>query len=246
MNADTFFYDSHQQLKADFIMANPPFNLSNWGGEKLKDDVRWKYGIPPTGNANFAWLQHMIWHLAPNGKMGMVLANGSLSSMAGGEGEIRKRIILDDLVDCIVALPAQLFFTTQIPASLWFLSRNKEQKGKTLFIDVRKMGKMVTRALRELTDSDISLIADTYHAYCRGESVDKKGFCVVASLADIEQQDFILTPGRYVDIEEKEEDTEPFNEKMQRLTTELGDLFQKSHTLEQSIKEELGKLGFSL
>lgn len=246
MNADTFFYDSHQQLKADFIMANPPFNLSNWGGEKLKDDVRWKYGIPPTGNANFAWLQHMIWHLAPNGKMGMVLANGSLSSMAGGEGEIRKRIIWDDLVDCIVALPAQLFFTTQIPASLWFLSRNKEQKGKTLFIDARKMGKMVTRALRELTDSDISLIADTYHAYCRGENVDKKGFCAAADTAEIEKQDFILTPGRYVGIEEKEEDTEPFNEKIQRLTTELGDLFQKSHTLEQSIKEELGKIGFSL
>lgn len=246
MNSDTFFYDSHPQLKADFIMANPPFNLSDWGGDKLKDDVRWKYGIPPTGNANFAWLQHMIWHLAPNGKIGMVLANGSLSSMAGGEGEIRKNIILDDLVDCIVALPAQLFFTTQIPASLWFLSRNKAQKGKTLFIDARKMGSMVTRALRELTDSDIHLIADTYHKYCRGEQVDKKGFCAVAGMADIEQQDFILTPGRYVGIEEKEEDTEPFDEKMQRLTAELSGLFQKSHTLEQTIKDELGKIGFSI
>lgn len=246
MNSDTFFYDSHPQLKADFIMANPPFNLSDWGGDRLKDDVRWKYGIPPTGNANFAWLQHMIWHLAPNGKIGMVLANGSLSSMAGGEGEIRRKIILDDLVDCIVALPAQLFFTTQIPASLWFLSKNKKQKGKTLFIDARKMGKMETRSLRVLTDSDISKIADTYHAYCRGESVDKKGFCAAADTAEIEKQDFILTPGRYVGIEEKEEDNTPFDEKMQKLTAELGGLFQKSHTLEQTIKEELEKIGFSL
>lgn len=245
MNSDTFFYDSHPQLKAD-IMANPPFNLSDWGGDRLKDDVRWKYGIPPTGNANFAWLQHMIWHLAPNGKIGMVLANGSLSSMAGGEGEIRKKIILDDLVDCIVALPAQLFFTTQIPASLWFLSKNKKQKGKTLFIDARKMGKMETRSLRVLTDSDISKIADTYHAYCRGESVDKKGFCAAADTAEIEKQDFILTPGRYVGIEEKEEDNTPFDKKMKDLTEELSVLFQKSHTLEQTIKEELEKIGYEL
>ena len=160
-NADTFFNDCHPQLKADFIMANPPFNLSGWGADKLVDDVRWQYGTPPAGNANFAWLQHMIWHLAPNGRIGMVLANGSLSSQSGGEGEIRKNIINADLVDCIVAMPTQLFYTTQIPVSLWFLAKNKKQKGKTLFIDARKLGTMVTRKLRELTDEDIKKIADT-------------------------------------------------------------------------------------
>ena len=149
-NADTFFNDCHPTLRADFIMANPPFNLSDWGADKLQDDVRWKYGIPPASNANFAWLQHMLYHLAPNGRIGMVLANGSLSSQSGGEGEIRKNIINADLVDCIIAMPAQLFYTTQIPVSLWFLSRNKKQKNKTLFIDARKMGTMVTRKLREL------------------------------------------------------------------------------------------------
>ena len=159
-NADTFFNDCHPQLKADFIMANPPFNLSGWGQEKLLDDVRWQYGTPPAGNANFAWLQHMIWHLAPGGRIGMVLANGSLSSQSGGEGEIRKNIINADLVDCIVAMPSQLFYTTQIPVSLWFLAKNKKQKGKTLFIDARRMGTMVTRKLRELTDEDIQKLAD--------------------------------------------------------------------------------------
>ena len=159
-NADTFFNDCHPQLKADFIMANPPFNLSGWGADKLVDDVRWQYGTPPAGNANFAWLQHMIWHLAPNGRIGMVLANGSLSSQSGGEGEIRKNIINADLVDCIVAMPTQLFYTTQIPVSLWFLAKNKKQKGKTLFIDARKLGTMVTRKLRELTDEDIKKMED--------------------------------------------------------------------------------------
>ena len=167
-NADTFFNDCHPTLRADFIMANPPFNLSDWGADKLQDDVRWKYGIPPASNANFAWLQHMIYHLAPNGRIGMVLANGSLSSQSGGEGEIRKNIINADLVDCIIAMPAQLFYTTQIPVSLWFLSRNKKQKNKTLFIDARKMGTMVTRKLRELTDEDIQKLADTYKKYVDG------------------------------------------------------------------------------
>ena len=209
-NADTFFNDCHPTLRADFIMANPLFNLSDWGADKLQDDVRWKYGIPPASNANFAWLQHMIYHLAPNGRIGMVLANGSLSSQSGGEGEIRKNIINDDLVDCIVAMPAQLFYTTQIPVSLWFVSRNKKQKNKTLFIDARKMGTMVTRKLRELTDEDIKKLADTYKAYVDGTLEDVKGYCAVKDTKDIAEQDYILTPGRYVGIEEQEDDGEPF------------------------------------
>lgn len=212
-SADTFFNDCHPQLKADFIMANPPFNLSGWGQDKLLDDVRWQYGTPPANNANFAWLQHMIWHLAPNGRIGMVLANGSLSSQSGGEGEIRKNIINADLVDCIVAMPSQLFYTTQIPVSLWFLAKNKKQKGKTLFIDARKLGTMVTRKLRELTDADIQRIADTYNAFVDGTLEDEKGFCAVVPTQDIAKQDYILTPGRYVGIEEQEDDGEPFEEK---------------------------------
>lgn len=245
-NADTFFNDCHPQLKADFIMANPPFNLSGWGQDKLLDDVRWQYGTPPAGNANFAWLQHMIWHLAPNGRIGMVLANGSLSSQSGGEGEIRKNIINADLVDCIVAMPSQLFYTTQIPVSLWFLAKNKKQKGKTLFIDARKLGTMVTRKLRELTDEDIKRIADTYNAFVDGTLKDEKGFCAVVTMQDIAKQDYILTPGRYVGIEEQEDDGEPFEEKMSRLTSELSELFAKSHELEAEIKERLGAIGFEL
>lgn len=245
-NADTFFNDCHPQLKADFIMANPPFNLSGWGQDKLLDDVRWQYGTPPAGNANFAWLQHMIWHLAPNGRIGMVLANGSLSSQSGGEGEIRKNIINADLVDCIVAMPSQLFYTTQIPVSLWFLAKNKKQKGKTLFIDARKLGTMVTRKLRELTDEDVKRIANTYNAFADGTLKDEKGFCAVVTTQDIAKQDYILTPGRYVGIEEQEDDGEPFEEKMSRLTSELSELFAKSHELEAEIKERLGVIGFEL
>lgn len=245
-NADTFFNDCHPQLKADFIMANPPFNLSGWGADKLVDDVRWQYGTPPAGNANFAWLQHMIWHLAPNGRIGMVLANGSLSSQSGGEGEIRKNIINADLVDCIVAMPTQLFYTTQIPVSLWFLAKNKKQKGKTLFIDARKLGTMVTRKLRELTDEDIRKIADTYNAFVEGTLEDEKGFCAVVTTQDIAKQDYILTPGRYVGIEEQEYDGEPFEVKMGRLTSELSELFTKSHELEAQIKERLGAIGYDI
>lgn len=245
-SADTFFNDCHPQLKADFIMANPPFNLSGWGQDKLLDDVRWQYGTPPANNANFAWLQHMIWHLAPNGRIGMVLANGSLSSQSGGEGEIRKNIINADLVDCIVAMPSQLFYTTQIPVSLWFLARNKKQKGKTLFIDARKLGTMVTRKLRELTDEDIQRIADTYNAFVDGTLEDEKGFCAVVTTQDIAKQDYILTPGRYVGIEEQEDDGEPFDEKMSRLTSELSELFAKSHELEAEIRERLGAIGYEL
>lgn len=252
-SADTFFNDAHPQLKADFIMANPPFNLSNWGQDKLLDDVRWQYGTPPANNANFAWLQHMIWHLAPNGRIGMVLANGSLSSQSGGEGEIRKNIINADLVDCIVAMPSQLFYTTQIPVSLWFLAKNKKQKGKTLFIDARKMGTMVTRKLRELTDgskdpedNDIKKLADTYNAFVDGTLEEIKGFCAVATTEQIAKQDYILTPGRYVGIEEQEDDGEPFEEKMGRLTKELSELFQQSHALEAQIKERLGAIGYDM
>ena len=245
-SADTFFNDCHPQLKADFIMANPPFNLSGWGQDKLLDDVRWQYGTPPANNANFAWLQHMIWHLAPNGRIGMVLANGSLSSQSGGEGEIRKNIINADLVDCIVAMPSQLFYTTQIPVSLWFLAKNKKQKGKTLFIDARKLGTMVTRKLRELTDADIQRIADTYNAFVDGTLEDEKGFCAVVTTQDIAKQDYILTPGRYVGIEEQEDDGEPFEEKMSRLTSELSELFVKSHDLEAEIKERLGAIGYEI
>lgn len=227
-------------------MANPPFNLSNWGADKLKDDVRWKYGMPPAGNANFAWLEHMIYHLAPSGKIGMVLANGSLSSQSGGEGEIRKNIINADLVECIVAMPTQLFYTTQIPVSLWFLNKQKKQSGKTLFIDARKMGTMVSRKLRELTDEDIQKIADAYTAFVDGTLEDVKGFCAVADIAEIEKQDFILTPGRYVGIEEQEDDGEPFEEKMTRLTSELSELFDKSHELEDEIRRKLGALGYKI
>ena len=245
-NADTFFNDCHPTLRADFIMANPPFNLSDWGADKLRDDVRWKYGMPPASNANFAWLQHMIHHLAPNGKIGMVLANGSLSSQSGGEGEIRRNIINADLVECIVAMPTQLFYTTQIPVSLWFLAKNKKQKGKTLFIDARKMGTMVTRKLRELTEEDIAKIADTYNAYVDATLEGVKGFCAVVTTEEIAKQDYILTPGRYVGIEEQQEDGEPFEEKMTRLTGELSELFAQSHKLEAEIRQKLGAIGYEI
>lgn len=244
--ADTFFNDLHKTLKADFIMANPPFNLSNWGQDKLKEDVRWKYGTPPAGNANYAWIQHMIHHLAPNGKIGLVLANGALSSQSSGEGEIRKNIIQADLVEGIVALPTQLFYSVTIPVTLWFISKNKKQKGKTLFIDARKMGYMVDRKHRDFTDEDIQKLADTFKAFQDGTLEDVKGFCTVADLQEIEKQDFILTPGRYVGIEEVEDDGEPFEEKMTRLTSELSEMFKKSHELEDEIRKKLGAIGYEI
>ena len=244
--ADTFLDDRHPTLRANYIMANPPFNLSDWGADKLKEDVRWKYGMPPAGNANFAWLQHMIYHLAPAGKIGMVLANGSLSSQSGGEGEIRKNIVEDDLVECIIAMPTQLFYTTQIPVSLWFLNRKKKQAGKTLFIDARKMGTMISRKLRELTEDDIQKIAGTYNDFVVGTLENVKGYCASVTLEEIAKQDYILTPGRYVGIEEQEDDGEPFEEKMGRLTSELSDLFAKSHELEQEVREKLGAIGFKI
>ena len=245
--ADTFFDDQHPTLKADFIMANPPFNLSDWGADKLQNDKRWVYGVPPSGNANFAWMQHMIHHLSPVGRIGLVLANGALSSQTGGEGVIRQRIVDADLVEGIVALPSQLFYNTGIPVSLWFLSRNKQQKGKVLFVDARNMGQMVTRAVRELDEEkDIKKIADTFEAYREGTLEDEAGFCAVKTLDDIAAQDYILTPGRYVGIAKQEDDGEPFAEKMQRLTAELSGLFAESHRLEEEIKKQLGSIGFKI
>lgn len=252
--ADTFFNDLHPTLKADFIMANPPFNLSNWGQDKLKDDKRWKYGTPPAGNANYAWIQHMIYHLAPNGKIGLVLANGALSSQSSGEGEIRKNIIEDDLVEGIVALPTQLFYSVTIPVTLWFISKNKKQKGKTLFIDARKMGHMVDRKHRDFTEGiqedgslgDIDKLAKTFEDFHNGTLEEVKGFCAIADIQDIAKQDYILTPGRYVGIEEVEDDGEPFEQKMSRLTSELSDMFAKSHELEKEIRKKLGAIGYNI
>ena len=245
-HADTFTNDLHKTLKADFILANPPFNYNPWGQEKLKDDVRWKYGMPPAGNANYAWIQHMIHHLAPNGKIGLVLANGALSSQSSGEGEIRKRIIEDDLIEGIVALPTQLFYSVTIPATLWFITKGKKQKGKTVFIDARKMGYMVDRKHRDFTEEDIFKIADTFAAFQNGTLEDVKGFCAVATIQDIAKQDYILTPGRYVGIEEQEDDGEPFEEKMTRLTSELSKMFAKSHELEDEIRKKLGAIGYEV
>lgn len=244
--ADTFFDDQHPLLKADFVMANPPFNLSDWGADKLQQDKRWAFGVPPASNANFAWMQHMIHHLSPVGRIGLVLANGALSSQTGGEGAIRQKIVKADLVEGIVALPSQLFYNTGIPVSLWFLSRNKAQAGKTLFIDARNMGEMVTRAVRELKEPDILRIAETFDQFRAGTLEDEKGFCAVRSIEDIKAQDYILTPGRYVGIAEQEDDGEPFAEKMQRLTTELSGLFAESHRLEEEIRKQLGTIGFEV
>lgn len=227
-------------------MANPPFNLSNWGQENLKDDVRWKYGTPPAGNANYAWIQHMIHHLAPNGKIGLVLANGALSTQSSGEGEIRKNIINADLIEGIVALPTQLFYSVTIPVTLWFISKNKKQKNKTLFIDARKMGHMVDRKHRDFSDDDIQKLADTFSQFQDGTLEDVKGFCAVVDTKEIEKQDYILTPGRYVGIEEVEEDDEPFEEKMARLTSELSDMFKKNHKLEAEIRKNLEAIGYEI
>jgi len=251
--ADTFHNDLHRDLKADFILANPQFNDSDWGGDRLREDVRWKYGPPPVGNANFAWVQHMIHHLAPHGIAGFVLANGSMSSNQSGEGEIRRRIIEDDLVDCMIALPGQLFYTTQIPACLWFLARDKgngkfrDRRGEVLFIDARKMGVLVDRVHRELTDEEIvEKIAQTYHAW-RGEGGDYEdvpGFCKSVTLEEIAKQGHVLTPGRYVGAEEVEDDGEPFEEKMARLTKELEAEFAESTKLEAEIRENLRGAGY--
>lgn len=245
-NADTFFNDVHKTEKFDFILANPPFNLSDWGGDRLKDDPRWEYGIPPEGNANFAWVQHMIHHLNRNGRMGMVLANGSLSSQTSGEGDIRANIVKADLVEGIIAMPDKLFYSTGIPVSLWIISKQKAQPGKTLFIDARNMGTMVSRKLREFTDDDIAKVAGAFDAFRDGTLEEEKGFSAAVSIEDIAKQDYILTPGRYVGIADVEEDDEPFEEKMARLTSEISKCFEESNRLQEQIKKNLEAIGYEL
>ncbi|UZE93703.1 MAG: SAM-dependent DNA methyltransferase [Candidatus Pacearchaeota archaeon] len=248
---DSFHDDQHKDLKADFVLANPPFNDSDWNGQLLQEDVRWKFGVPPTGNANFAWVQHFIHHLNPSGIAGFVLANGSMSSNTSNEGEIRKNIINADMVDCMIALPSQLFYNTMIPACLWFVTRDKkdskfrDRRNTVLFIDARNMGKMIDRRHKELTDEEIKKIADTYHSW-RGENKQKykdiPGFCKSASLKEIEKNNFILTPGRYVGAKEEEEDKEVFDEKMKRLTSELSEQMKQGQKLDEEIKKNLGGL----
>ena len=244
-HADTFFNDLHPTMRADFILANPPFNMKDWGGDRLVEDARWKYGLPPAGNANYAWMQHMIYHLSPNGKMGLVLANGSLSA-SGREGEIRANIVRDDLVECIIAMPDRLFYSTGISVSLWIINKDKKQKGKTLFLDCRNIGHMIDRAHRDLSDEDIDRIAGTYKDFVDGKDVQELGFAHVADLEEIEENNFVLTPGRYVGLEEAEDDGELFEEKMERLTSELSELFEESHRLEALIKEQLGEIGYGV
>ncbi len=266
-NEGSFHNDAFKDLKADYVLANPPFNDSDWGGDRLRQDARWKFGAPPAGNANFAWVQHFVHHLAPAGVAGFVLANGSMSSNQSGEGEIRKAIVEADLVDCMVALPGQLFYSTQIPVCLWFLARDKsgkppspsmgegrggggfrDRRGQILFIDARKLGRMVDRVHRELTDEDVAKIADTYHSWRSDKGAakygDVAGFCKSASLDEIRKHGHVLTPGRYVGAEEVEDDGEPFNEKMKRLTTQLAGQFEESARLEREIRKNLDGLGF--
>ena len=246
-NADTFHEDLHPSLKANYILANPPFNQSDWGQPLLVNDPRWKYGTPPAGNANYGWIEHMLDKLSQKGRAAVVLANGSLSSNTSNEGEIRKNILEADLVDFIVALPDKLFYTTGIPVCIWFFNRDKKNKGETLFIDARKLGTMVSRKLRELTDEDIKTVADVYHAFKNNEGYeDKQGFCKKVTLDEIRANDYILTPGRYVGIEEIEDDGEPFEEKMDRLTKTLSEQFKKSKELEDEIRKQLGGIGYEL
>lgn len=244
--ADTFTNDLHPTLKADFILANPPFNYSPWNQEKLLDDVRWKYGTPPAGNANYAWIQHMIHHLAPNGKIGLVLANGALSSQQCGEGKIRQKIIEDDLIEGIISIPPKLFYSVKLSVTLWFITKGKKQKGKTLFIDARHMGHMVDQSHRDFSEEDIQKLATTFEKFQNGTLENVKGFCYVATTEDIAKQDYILTPGRYVGIKDQEDDGEPFDEKMTRLTSELSEMFKKSHKLEDEIKNKIGALGYEI
>ncbi len=253
-DADSFHNDLHKDLKADFILANPPFNVSDWGGERLRDDVRWKYGVPPTGNANYAWIQHFIHHLSPTGIAGFVMANGALSSNTSNEGKIREELIKKGLVDCIVALPDKLFYTTGIPASLWFVSRDRydhnfrDRHEEILFIDARKLGTMVDRRHRELSDKELKQIADTYHNWRNpdGDYEDVKGFCKSAKIEEVEKNSYVLTPGRYVGTDFEMEDDEVFEEKMEKLTSELSAQFKESKELEAKIKENLKKVGYDL
>jgi len=256
-NADTFTRDLHPDLRADYVLANPPFNLDDWFSEALADDKRWKeFGLPPKGNANYAWIEHMIYHLAPHGEAGFVLANGSMSSNTSGEGEIRRKILEADLVDCMVAMPGQLFFTTSIPVCLWFLARYKganrfhDRRRRVLFIDARKMGTMMDRVHRELTKGDIQRIAGTYHAW-RGdpdsdEYSDVAGFCKSATMEEIAANGYVLTPGRYVGAEEVEDDNEPFDERMRLLSAELNSQMRESVLLDKKIRDNLQGFGYDI
>ena len=253
-HGDTFNNDRHPDVRADYILANPPFNVSDWGGERLREDQRWKYGVPPAGNANFAWVQHMVHHLAPPGVAGFVLANGSMSTNTSGEGKIRQNLIEADLVDCMVALPGQLFYATQIPVCLWFLARDRrngkfrDRRGKVLFIDARKLGNMVDRTHRELSDADIARIADTYHAWrakdAEGNYADVPGFCKSSTLDEIRRYGHVLTPGRYVGAERTEDDGESFEEKMVWLAQRWQEQREEAQSLDEAIAANLETLGF--
>ena len=254
-HADSFHHDLHPDLRADYLLANPPFNDSDWGGERLRKDARWKYGVPPVGNANFAWVQHFIHHLGPRGIAGFVLANGSMSSNQSGEGEIRKHIVEADLVDCIIALPPQLFYGTQIPACLWFIARDRsgkptrggaplrDRRNETLFIDARKLGIMVSRVHREFTDADIARIAGAYQAWRgergAGEYADIPGICASATTSEIAEHQYILTPGRYVGAAAEGEDDEPLNEKIARLKKDLCEAFDEGDRLQARVRAAL-------
>jgi type I restriction enzyme M protein len=258
-NEGSFHKDGLRDLKADFILANPPFNISDWGGERLREDARWQYGVPPAGNDNYAWLQHIIYHLAPHGFAGVVLANGSMSTQQSGEGDIRKAMIEAGVVDCMVALPGQLFYSTQIPACLWILAKDRsnglvlktklrDRRGEILFIDAREMGMLVDRTRRELSDEEIERIAGAYHAWRgekdAGEYSDVPGFCKAASLDEVRKHNYVLTPGRYVGAEVQEDDDEAFAEKMQRLTAQVGRQTQQGAVLDEVIREKLVSLGY--
>ena len=249
-NADSFHDDQHKTLKANFILANPPFNVSDWGGDRLQDDIRWKYGVPPMSNANFAWLQHMLHHLNPvGGVAGTVLANGSLSTTTGTEGEIRKNMVDDDVVECVVALPSQLFYTTPIPVSLWILRKGKSEnaKDKVLFINAKELGHLIDRRTRELSSEDISLIANTYQNWRQGkEYEDIPGFCKYLTIEEIKKEGYVLTPGRYVGSAEQVDDGESFEEKMDRLSTALKKTLNTSRNLEETIRKNFEALGYSI
>jgi type I restriction enzyme M protein len=245
----SFLKDAYPDLKADYILANPPFNQSDWGQEILQDDARWKYGVPPAGNANFGWMQHMLYHLAPHGVMATVLANGSLSSNTSGEGEIRKKLIENNLIECIVALPKQLFYNTGIPACVWFLRRERQaRKNEILFIDASEMGYLEDRVHRVLAEEDINKISDTYHNWKKNPDKyeDIKGFCKSAERDEVEKHGFVLTPGRFVGIKDAIDDGVPFEEKMQKLTSTLKEQFAKEEVMNAEIKKQLAKIGFSL
>ena len=251
---DKYRNDLYKDLRADFILANPPFNMSDWGGERLREDARWKYGIPPVNNANYAWIQHFIHHLSPTGVAGFVMANGSMSTNTTSEGEIRRNIIEADLVDCMISLPGQLFYTTQIPVCLWFLARNKkngkfrDRRGRTLFIDARKLGSLIDRTHKDFSDEEIDKVAATYHAWRgekeAGEYRDVPGFCKSATTEEIREHGYVLTPGRYVGAAEIEDDGVPFEEKMAELSATLYEQFAEADRLETTIKRNLEVLGY--